>query len=109
MNVAEAVGTALARRGVRHVFGLIGSGNFAVSNALVAAGAEFIAARHEGGAITMADAYARVTGRVGVCSVHQGPGLTNQWCYFYRLNSAMERCMRPWWSGLGVCQPMRIL
>lgn len=77
MNVAEAVGTALARRGIRHVFGLIGSGNFAVSNALVAAGAEFIAARHEGGAITMADAYARVTGSVGVCSVHQGPGLTN--------------------------------
>ena len=77
MNVAEAVGAALARRGVRHVFGLIGSGNFAVSNAMVTAGARFIAARHEGGAITMADAYARVTGRVGVCSVHQGPGLTN--------------------------------
>jgi len=75
--VAEVVGSALARHGVRHVFGLVGSGNFAVSNALVAAGAEFFAARHEGGAITMADAYARVTGRVGVCTVHQGPGLTN--------------------------------
>jgi thiamine pyrophosphate-dependent acetolactate synthase large subunit-like protein len=77
VNVAEAVGAALAGRGIHHVFGLIGSGNFAVSNALVAAGAKFIAARHEGGAITMADAYARVTGCVGVCSVHQGPGLTN--------------------------------
>jgi len=75
--VAEAVGRALAELGVRDVFGLIGSGNFAVSNALVAAGASFVAARHEGGAITMADAYARVSGRVGVCSVHQGPGLTN--------------------------------
>ncbi len=77
MLVAEAVGRTLANLGVRHVFGLIGSGNFAVSNALVAAGAQFVAARHEGGAITMADAWARVTGRVGVCSVHQGPGLTN--------------------------------
>ena len=76
-NVAEAVGEALASLGVRHVFGLIGSGNFAVSNALVAHGAAFIASRHEGGAITMADAYARVSGAVGVCSVHQGPGLTN--------------------------------
>src|SRR5579859_1457323 len=77
MLVAEAVGTALAQRGVRHVFGLVGSGNFVVTNALVAGGAEFVAARHEGGALSMADAYAQVSGRVGVCSVHQGPGLTN--------------------------------
>src|SRR3954464_9170630 len=34
-------------------------------------------ARHEGGAISMADGYARVSGEVGVCSVHQGPGFTN--------------------------------
>ena len=77
MLVAQAVGQALAGCGLHDVFGVIGSGNFAVSNALVAAGAQFVAARHEGGAITMADAYARVSGRVGVCSVHQGPGLTN--------------------------------
>jgi thiamine pyrophosphate-dependent acetolactate synthase large subunit-like protein len=77
MLVAEAVGTALAQRGVQHVFGLVGSGNFMVTNALVAGGAEFVAARHEGGAISMADGYAQVGRRVGVCSVHQGPGLTN--------------------------------
>ena len=77
MQVAEAVGRALARRGPSHVFGLIGSGNFAVTNALVAEGARFIAARHEGAAISMTDAYAQVTGQIGMCSVHQGPGLTN--------------------------------
>jgi acetolactate synthase I/II/III large subunit len=77
MQVAEAVGRALARRGPPHVFGLIGSGNFAVTNALVAEGAQFVAARHEGGAISMTDAYAQVTGQTGICSVHQGPGLTN--------------------------------
>jgi thiamine pyrophosphate-dependent acetolactate synthase large subunit-like protein len=77
MLVAEAVGRTLARLGPRHVFGLIGSGNFAVSNALVAAGARFVAARHEGGAICMADAYAQVSGELGMCTVHQGPGLTN--------------------------------
>ncbi len=77
MLVAEAVGRALAKHGPRHVFGLIGSGNFAVTNAMVAGGARFVAARHEGGAISMADAYAQVTGGLGVCSVHQGPGLTN--------------------------------
>jgi thiamine pyrophosphate-dependent acetolactate synthase large subunit-like protein len=77
VNVAEAVGQALAGLGVRQVFGVIGSGNFAVTNALVEYGAAFVAARHEGGAISMADAYARVSGQVGACSVHQGPGLTN--------------------------------
>ncbi len=77
MLVATAVGEALARAGVDVVFGVVGSGNFAVTNALIASGARFVAARHECGATTMADAYARVTGRVGVCTVHQGPGLTN--------------------------------
>jgi thiamine pyrophosphate-dependent acetolactate synthase large subunit-like protein len=77
-SVAEAVGTALVRRfGVGTVFGVVGSGNFLLTNALTAAGARFIAARHEGGAAVMADAYARVSGELGVLSVHQGPGLTN--------------------------------
>ena len=77
MRVAQAVGTALARLGVRQVFGVVGSGNFHVTNALVAAGADFVAARHEGGAATMADAWARTTGGVGALTVHQGCGLTN--------------------------------
>jgi acetolactate synthase I/II/III large subunit len=76
--VAEAVGTALVRQfGVGTVFGVVGSGNFLVTNALTAAGARFVAARHEGGAAVMADAFARVSGEPGVLSVHQGPGLTN--------------------------------
>ncbi|RVX39676.1 thiamine pyrophosphate-dependent acetolactate synthase large subunit-like protein [Nonomuraea polychroma] len=77
MIVAEAVGRALAACGAETVFGVVGSGNFHVTNALVAAGARFVAARHEGGAATMADAYARMSGRAGIVSVHQGPGLTN--------------------------------
>ncbi|KUM73356.1 thiamine pyrophosphate-binding protein [Streptomyces curacoi] len=77
MKVAEAVGRALCAAGVSHVFGVVGSGNFHATNAMVAAGARFVAARHEGGAATMADAYARTSGTVAVLSVHQGPGLTN--------------------------------
>jgi len=77
MNVAEAVGRALAAAGVGHVFGVVGSGNFHVTNAMVAGGARFVAARHEGGAATMADAYARMRGTVAALSVHQGCGLTN--------------------------------
>ncbi len=77
MIVAEVVGTALARLGVRQAFGVVGSGNFHVTNALVAAGVGYLAARHEGGAATMADAYARTSGTVAALTVHQGCGLTN--------------------------------
>ncbi|TDD68008.1 thiamine pyrophosphate-binding protein [Jiangella aurantiaca] len=77
MRVAEAAGRALARLGVRQAFGVVGSGNFHVTNALVDGGARFVAARHEGGAATMADAYARMSGEVAALTVHQGCGLTN--------------------------------
>jgi thiamine pyrophosphate-dependent acetolactate synthase large subunit-like protein len=77
MLVSEAVGAVLTGLGADTVFGVVGSGNFHVTNALIAQGARFVAARHEGGAACMADGWARATGRVGLMSVHQGPGLTN--------------------------------
>ncbi|MCV2489339.1 thiamine pyrophosphate-binding protein [Geodermatophilus sp. YIM 151500] len=77
MNAARAVGETLVRRGVGTVFGVVGSGNFHVTNAMVAAGARYVAARHEGGAATMADAFARTSGDVAALSVHQGCGFTN--------------------------------
>ncbi|WP_372665774.1 thiamine pyrophosphate-binding protein [Amycolatopsis kentuckyensis] len=77
MNVAGLVGRTLAGLGVRTAFGVVGSGNFEVTNALRAGGVRFVAARHEGGAASMADAYARMSGQVSVLSLHQGCGLTN--------------------------------
>jgi acetolactate synthase I/II/III large subunit len=77
MRVADAIGRELARLGVDQVFGVVGSGNFHVTNALVAGGARFVAARHEMGAAMMADGYARTTGGVAALTVHQGCGLTN--------------------------------
>jgi thiamine pyrophosphate-dependent acetolactate synthase large subunit-like protein len=77
MLVTDAIADVLVRGGADTVFGVVGSGNFHVTNALTARGARFIAARHEGGAATMADAWARTTGRAGLLSVHQGPGFTN--------------------------------
>lgn len=76
-RVAQAVGESLVAAGVDHVFGVVGSGNFRLTNAMIAAGATFVAARHEGGAATMADAYARTSGQVAAVSVHQGCGYTN--------------------------------
>ncbi len=77
MLVSEAVGRTIHQLGGDVVFGLMGSGNLAVTNAIVAAGGRFFSSRHETGALCMADGYARVSGRLGVASVHQGPGLTN--------------------------------
>jgi thiamine pyrophosphate-dependent acetolactate synthase large subunit-like protein len=76
-TVADVVGATIADQGVTDAFGVLGSGNLVVTNALRRGGARFHHARHEGSAVCMADGYARVTGLVGVCSVHQGPGLTN--------------------------------
>jgi len=76
-SVADVVGATIAAQGVKDAFGILGSGNLIVTNALARGGARFHHARHEAGAVCMADGYARVSGRVGVCSVHQGPGLTN--------------------------------
>jgi thiamine pyrophosphate-dependent acetolactate synthase large subunit-like protein len=76
-SAAAAVGRTLAELGIRQVFGVVGSGNFHVTNALVDAGARFVPARHENGAATMADAYARMSGTVAAVSVHQGCGVTN--------------------------------
>jgi thiamine pyrophosphate-dependent acetolactate synthase large subunit-like protein len=77
VKVAEAVGRTLVAHGVDHVFGVVGSGNFHVTNAMIAAGARFVAAAHEGGAASMADGFARVAGRLTALTVHQGPGFTN--------------------------------
>ncbi|HEX4725088.1 MAG TPA: thiamine pyrophosphate-binding protein [Pseudonocardiaceae bacterium] len=77
MIVPELVGTTLARLGVGAVFGVVGSGNYHVTNALRAHGVDFFATRHECGAAMAADGFARMSGRVAVVSTHQGPGLTN--------------------------------
>jgi thiamine pyrophosphate-dependent acetolactate synthase large subunit-like protein len=77
MQVGAAVGRVLRELGVRQAFGVVGSGNFHVTNGLISAGAGFVAARHESGAATMADAYARLSGQVPAVTLHQGCGLTN--------------------------------
>jgi thiamine pyrophosphate-dependent acetolactate synthase large subunit-like protein len=77
LTVAEAIGRDLVARGTSHVFGLLGSGNFVVGQAMHAAGAAFHSGRHETGVVCMADGYARASGDVGVCTVHHGPGFTN--------------------------------
>jgi len=76
-TLATMAGQVLADEGVKVAFGVVGNGNFLAVAGLMAGGARYVAARHEGGAIAMADAYYRATGDVAVCTTTYGPGLTN--------------------------------
>jgi acetolactate synthase-1/2/3 large subunit len=74
---AEALADAIAAEGTEVVFGVLGDGNLHWVPRLVERhGVRYVAVRHEAGAVAMADGYARATGRPGVCTVTQGPGLT---------------------------------
>jgi len=78
MRIFEGVGEVLKTFGVTRVFGLVGSGNFGMVHHMTeGCGIAFHASRHEAAAVGMADGYSRVTGDLGVCTVHQGPGVTN--------------------------------
>jgi len=77
MKVTDAIAKALTNLGADTMFGVVGSGNFHVTNALIAHGVRYVAARHECGAASMADAWARLAGRPALLTLHQGPGLTN--------------------------------
>jgi thiamine pyrophosphate-dependent acetolactate synthase large subunit-like protein len=77
VKVYELIADAVAAHEVDTVFGLLGDGNMYFLAALVDRhGARLVNARHENAAVLMADGWARTTGRVGVCSVTCGPGLT---------------------------------
>jgi thiamine pyrophosphate-dependent acetolactate synthase large subunit-like protein len=75
--VWKEVARAIAEMGAKRCFGLVGGANFKLTHALVELGVEFIAARHEGGAVTMADVAARLGRDLILASVTAGPGLTN--------------------------------
>jgi acetolactate synthase I/II/III large subunit len=78
MKVFEAVANALAEQSVPQIFGLMGDGNLKFLTYWTSElGLGYYGTRHESAAIAMADGYSRVTGRTGVCTVTQGPGLTN--------------------------------
>ena len=65
---AEAAVRMLQAHGVRHIFGLCGDTSLPFYDALACLdhGIEHVLTRDERSAAYMADAYARVTGRVGV-------------------------------------------
>ena len=74
---AAALVDALERAGVDKVFGYPGGNVIDIFDALATSGFDFVLARHEQGAVHMADGYARALGRPAAVIVTSGPGLTN--------------------------------
>lgn len=78
MNGADALVRMLQLYGVKHIFGLCGDTSLPYYDALARLdhGIDHVLTRDERSASYMADGYARVTGRVGVCEGPSGGGAT---------------------------------
>jgi sulfoacetaldehyde acetyltransferase len=77
MTPSEAFVETLVANGVTNVFGIVGSAIMDALDIFPASGIRYIPTVHEQGAGHMADGYARVSGRHGVCIGQNGPGITN--------------------------------
>jgi acetolactate synthase-1/2/3 large subunit len=77
MRGADLIARGLARAGTRYVFTLSGNHVMPVFDAALDAKLPLLHVRHEAAAVHMADAWARLTGDVGVALVTGGPGHAN--------------------------------
>ncbi len=84
MNVADAVVATLRAVGVDTFFGLPGSTEAALLEAIRAEpGLRYVLALHESAAVAMADGYARASGRPGVVGLHTTVGTMNGMSQLY--------------------------
>ena len=77
LTTGEAIVHLLEAYGVDTVFGMPGVHTLDFYRALPETGVRHVGVRHEQGAGFMADGYARISGRPGVCLLISGPGVTN--------------------------------
>ena len=78
MKVAESIFNAIKIRNIEYVFCVPGESFLATMDEFYGSEKpQLISTRHEEGAGIMADAYAKATGKTGVCLVTRGPGLTH--------------------------------
>ena len=76
-SCGEALINLLEGYGVSTVFGIPGEHTLELYRGIVGSNLRAVTPRNEQGASFMADGYARVTGKPGVCMVISGPGVTN--------------------------------
>ncbi len=77
MTGGEVIARMLRKEGVEKVFGIIDGTYFGLYHNLKNHGIELVSPRHETSAVHMAGAYAKLTGRLGVCIASNGPGAAN--------------------------------
>jgi acetolactate synthase-1/2/3 large subunit len=85
---ADTLVRSLRAAGTRRIFTLSGNHIMPVFDAALDAGVELIHTRHEAAAVHMADAWARLTGEVGIALVTGGPGHANAVSALYTANMA---------------------
>ncbi|MBL6775540.1 MAG: thiamine pyrophosphate-binding protein [Candidatus Puniceispirillum sp.] len=76
-SASSALIQTLANNGVEVIFSLSGNQIMPLYDACIDANIRIIHTRHEGAAVYMAEAYAQITGKIGVALVTAGPGLLN--------------------------------
>ncbi|NYE07907.1 acetolactate synthase-1/2/3 large subunit [Bacillus niacini] len=77
-TVADAIVNELLQAGVEAVFGIVSIHNMPIYDAILRDGKiRTVTARGESGAVNMADAYARATGKLGVVITSTGSGAGN--------------------------------
>lgn len=77
VNCGERLVELLQGYDVDTVFGIPGNHTVELYRGLASSNIRHVSPRHEQGAGFMADGYARVSGKPGVCFLISGPGLTN--------------------------------
>ena len=77
MTGGDLVARMLEAEGVEVVFGIIDGTYVQLTRALRDEGIRLITPHHESSAAHMAGAYARLTGKLGVCIASNGPGVAN--------------------------------
>ena len=71
------IAAMLRAEGVEKIFGIVDGTYLQMIKACVESGMQLITPRHESVAAQMAGAYARLTGKLGVCIASNGPGVAN--------------------------------
>ncbi|MFB0952063.1 MAG: thiamine pyrophosphate-binding protein, partial [Rhodospirillales bacterium] len=88
MRGADLIAKTLSNAGVKVIFTLSGNQIMPIFDACIDVGIRLIHTRHEGAAVYMADAYAQLTGQVGVAMIMAAPGFSSGLGPFYTSHMA---------------------